>query len=143
MGIEKESINIEDLLKSSGIRPSPARILVLKAIYYSDKPLSAQEIENRIDTLDRSSITRTLPVLVECRLIHQISDGSGSMKYESCHDLENDSRHSDCHAHFHCRHCGETICFPDMEISLPEVPDGYEIENLTYIITGICPKCNR
>lgn len=142
MGIEKETKRIEELLIKSGIRPSPARILVLKELMNVTHPLSALELENRLETLDRSSITRSLPLLTEAHLIHQFSDGSGSMKYEICHDDSEAASHRDQHPHFHCRVCGETTCFHDFELLSPCLPEGFKAENMTFIITGICDKCN-
>lgn len=141
MGINKKSSEIENLLRAGGVKPSPARILTLKAISESPHPLSAQEIEDRISTLDRSSITRTLPILVKARLIHAFSDGSGAMKYESCHDHVKE-RHTDEHPHFHCRVCGKTICLEESGIiGDVKIPDGYEAESISLIITGVCGGC--
>ena len=143
MGIEKKVLNVETILKNSNVRPSPARILVLKILLESSRPLSALEIENQLETLDRSSITRTLPVLLEAHLIHQLSDGSGSMKYEACKDVKFSDKHNDEHAHFHCVKCGETTCLNDMEIKIPQRPEGYVVENISFIISGHCPKCSE
>lgn len=128
----------------AGVKPTPARILVMKTLLDSSTPLSAQDIEMRIDTLDHSTISRTLPVLADAHLIHVISDGSGSMKYEACHDCNNTEghHHSDQHAHFHCRRCGKTICLPEIGIEIPRLQDGYEAENMTLVITGLCPACS-
>lgn len=132
---------IETLLAKSGLRPSPSKILILKTIIEARQPLSALDIENRLQTIDRSSITRTLPLLSEAHLIHKIPDGSGSMKYEKCNSHE-ERVHQDEHAHFYCRVCGQTSCFADMEIKSPKLPEGYIGENLSFIITGICPDCS-
>ena len=43
----------------------------------------------RLDTVDRSSISRTLALLLDKGLVHTIDDGSGSAKFELCH----------CHSH--------------------------------------------
>lgn len=144
MGTEKETENIDRLLLESGLRPSPARILVTKVLQKSNKPLSVQEIEQILETLDRSSITRTLPRLLEAGLIHGFSDGSGSMKYEFCRSSHHQpaAPHNDLHAHFRCHKCGETICLTDVKIKMPRIPQGYKAENVSFIITGLCPGCD-
>lgn len=143
MGVEKKRNEIEGMLINSGIRPTPARMLILHALDSSVRPLSANDIESIIDTLDRSSITRALPLLLKARLVHQISDGSGSMKYELCRDEKNHREHDDEHAHFHCRICGGTTCLEDIVVKLPALPRGYRGEALSYVISGICPACNQ
>lgn len=139
MAIEKDRIN--SLLERGGIRPSPARILTLRALIEAQRPLSALEIEETLGTVDRSSITRTLTAFADAHLVHLISDGSGSMKYEICDQCGKHGPHADRHAHFHCRICGQTTCLTDLGISLPELPDGYMVENATFVIGGLCPRC--
>lgn len=142
MADKNKSVNFEQLLSERNIRPTPARILILKEIYNSRRPLSAHDIEEAVKTLDRSSITRALPILNKAHLIHQISDGSGSMKYELCKDNADIRHHSDFHAHFYCRVCGKTTCITDYTVDFPSLPEGYYSENLIFTITGICPDCN-
>lgn len=130
------------MLEKAGIRPSPARILTIRVLLDASRPLSALEIERQLDTVDRSSISRTLSTLAEEHLIHQISDGSGSMRYELCADSSSDI-HNDQHAHFHCRQCGQTICLKQISIPNINIPDGYLIETASLVITGLCDNCNR
>lgn len=131
------------MLERAGIRPSPARTLTLKILAESGAPLSALDIEQCLETVDRSSITRTLALFTDSHLVHVISDGSGSMKYEICSDCLSDARHSDEHAHFHCRVCGKTVCLTRFALRFPELPEGYVAENATFVITGLCPDCSR
>ena len=144
MAIERETLknDIENILIKAGIRPTPARILVLKALIESENPLSAQDIDSCLDTLDRSSITRTLPILTDAHLIHQFSDGSGAMKYEYCQCENHDDVHDDQHVHFHCIKCGKTECMPHLEIKVPELPEGYKANSVTFVIGGVCSSCN-
>lgn len=133
---------IHRMLEKAGIRPSPARILTLKTLMESNRPLSGLEIENALESIDRSTITRTLSILNEEHLIHAIADGSGSMKYEICIADNELDQHNDQHAHFHCRVCGNTICLREVEIPEFKLEDGYKQETLTFVITGVCPNCS-
>ena len=147
MAVTKEKHEMTQILAEAGIRPSPVRILILGELYQSGRPLSSLEIETMLDTVDRSSITRTLSLFADRHIIHVIPDGSGSMKYEICHDTARHSQcsvtgHSDEHAHFHCRICGMTTCLDNVHVGQPELPDGYHAENVSYIVTGICPACS-
>lgn len=133
---------ISSILTQAGVKPSPVRILVLRELAESDRPMSGLEIEDRLASVDRSSITRTLAIFTEHHLVHQISDGSGSMKYEMCANPA-DGEHTDEHVHFHCRKCGRTYCFYDQQVPEPRVPEGYAAEGATYVINGLCPRCNH
>ncbi|MDE6007211.1 MAG: transcriptional repressor [Muribaculaceae bacterium] len=133
-------VKADAVLKEWDIRPTPVRVLILRVLLESKRPVSALEIENLLQTVDRSSITRTLSTFAEAHLIHPISDGSGAMRYELCRESSSNN-HTDEHAHFHCRKCGKTYCLPELQLSIPAIPEGYEGESITYIITGLCPTC--
>lgn len=134
-----KNIEITDILESANIRPTPARILVLRAIMESDRPLSSLEIEKVLDTVDRSSITRTLSLFVEVGIVKDFADGSGSRRYE-LHIIDNNN-YPIPHAHFHCRKCGETTCLKDILITNFDLPDNFVVESSTFVISGLCPKC--
>ncbi|MGN0238357.1 MAG: Fur family transcriptional regulator [Lepagella sp.] len=141
MAVKGYNGDIARLLEEAGLRTTPVRVLVLKELLSASHPMSGKELEDRLDTVDRSSISRTMVHFAEHGLVHQISDGSGSMKYEICHSSEHTYRHSDEHPHFHCRECGETICLPQVPVPDTKLPEGYIGENISYIITGLCAKC--
>lgn len=140
MATKSESEKITDLLREAGIRPSANRIMVMQVLSSALRPISSLEIETALDTVDHSSISRTLSAFVEAHLVHQIADGSGSMKYELCRSRHCE-RHDDQHIHFHCRNCGVTVCLPDSEITPVNLPEGFQAENYSYVITGLCAKC--
>ena len=54
-----------DKLKNRGIKPTAARIIVFKELSKQESPVSLLELETLIDTLDKSTISRTLSVLLE------------------------------------------------------------------------------
>lgn len=129
-----------DRIAGHGLRPTPVRMLVLRLLDKAKRPLSALEIEQALDTVDRSSITRTLTLFVENGLVHMIADGSGAAKYESC---PSECHHSpaDMHVHFHCTGCGHTFCLPSTAVPQVKLPQGFKACSTNYIITGLCPDC--
>ncbi len=144
------SINsINDILEFSGIRVSPVRCLVLKTLLDARHPLSSLEIERALETVDRSSITRTLVLFVERGVVHSFEDGSGSMKYEACrcsHEnaeggFEATYHDTDLHPHFHCVKCGKTICLEHASIPEITLPEGFERHSSSLIIKGLCDMC--
>ena len=68
--------DIDRLTELAGIRPSPVRTLLLRALDEADGPLSSQELEGVLETVNRSSITRTLALFLKVGLVHSVEDGS-------------------------------------------------------------------
>ncbi|MDE5552627.1 MAG: transcriptional repressor [Muribaculaceae bacterium] len=143
---------ITDILERAGIRPTPVRQLILKTLLDGPRPLSSLEIERNLETVDRSSITRTLILFVDRGVVHSFEDGSGSMKYEACRDKHHadhspahssDSLHTDLHPHFHCTKCGITICLDYLSIPDIPLPAGFDGQSRTLIVKGLCDKCNQ
>lgn len=132
---------IEALMKESGVRMSPVRILVAKAISDAPGPVSGLDIECLLATVDRSSITRALSLFVSSGLVHSIDDGSGSMKYELCHKNHLSKGDSDLHPHFHCVTCGRTFCLSDQAIPVITLPPGFLARSANLVIKGLCSEC--
>lgn len=133
---------IQEKLLSGGISPTPVRLEVFKALDSSQSPLSLNELESRLDSMDKSSISRALNLFRKHHLVHSFNDGSGSMKYEICH-RGGTASHDDLHVHFRCETCGKTICLQDIKVPEVDIPEGYGISEINYIITGKCPVCNK
>ncbi len=131
----------EEILQRAGIRPSPVRELVVKKLIEARQPLSAAEIEERLDTVDRSSISRTLTMLCDNDAVHTIEDGSGSVRYELCH--ASGANEDDQHVHFHCLSCGKTICLDDHPIPEIALPEGFSAHSANFVIKGHCAECNK
>ena len=142
----------EDLLKKAGVRPSPVRILLLKCLLEAVRPLSIQELEQRMETVDRSSISRTLSIFASHHLVHSIEDGSGACKFEICHapechsgDCIHDSKqndYGDLHPHFYCERCHTTYCLDTLTMPALPLPEGFRPYTANYVIKGLCYRCS-
>ena len=129
-------------MESLGIRPTAMRIMIGRVLETADHPVSALEIEQQLDTADRSTISRTLSLFYEKGLLHLVEDGSGASKFELC-DAFHEEEDSDMHLHFHCRKCGRTLCLHSIPVPEISLPDGFIGESTNFTITGICDKCNN
>lgn len=127
-------------LESRGIKPTANRILVLKAMLSAPRALSLADLEERIGTVDKSSIFRTLALFQQHHLIHVIEDGSGSVKYEPC-GSDTGCSVADMHAHFHCEACHETYCLHTAQIPTIELPEGFSMHAVNYLVKGLCARC--
>jgi Fur family ferric uptake transcriptional regulator len=132
---------ITALMQEHDIRPTANRIIVAKALAEEGRSLTMTELEDHIGSIDKSGIFRTLTLFKEQHLVHVLEDGEG-VRYELCHSHDH-SIDNDMHVHFHCEHCGQTICLEDLPIPEVTLPDGYEMQSANFVLKGICPKCRK
>lgn len=132
---------IESMLVERGIRPTPNRILILAELMKANHPLNLADIELALDPMDKASIFRVLGLLAEKDIVHEIVDGTRSVKYEFCHGQGHHSV-NDQHVHFYCENCRETFCLEDKIVPVIDLPDGFKARQVNYVIKGICPKCS-
>ncbi len=137
--MEKE---IEELLKKKGVKPTAIRLWVYRELLQSPRPLSLKELDELMVTAERSTIFRTLTLLLQQHLVHGIEDGGGTLKYEICNGHEAFTP-NDQHAHFYCKVCQHTFCLHHIPIPQPELPEGFQAHTVNYMIKGICPECKR
>lgn len=132
--------DIETILNEASIKPTSNRILVLRELIKSPCPLSLGELEATIRTMEKSSILRTLNILLEHNLIHAIEDGRGVIKYEQCSG-HFDGQDLDMHVHFYCESCRKLTCFEDIAVPAIDIPGGYVPRTVNYLVKGTCPDC--
>ncbi|MCR5394017.1 MAG: transcriptional repressor [Bacteroidales bacterium] len=118
-------------LEQNGIRPTAVRLLVWRTLLQFDYVFALSDLEGLLPTVDRSTLFRTLTLFVEHELLHTVDDGSGQQKYCLLQTQ---------HVHLTCLKCGRTICL-DQPIPEVEVPEGFEVRRVNYIIQGICAHC--
>ncbi|MCH5226216.1 MAG: transcriptional repressor [Muribaculaceae bacterium] len=140
--MDKTSRSVEQVLTEAGVSPTPVRILVWKCLEEAEGPLSMAGIEEKLESVDKSTISRTLSTFRRHNLLHHFYDGSGSLKYELCHSHDH-QKENDTHVHFRCEVCGETKCITQIPVPLVALPEGYEFHSVNYVITGICKDCYR
>lgn len=137
---EKERIRRESVLAHHGVRPTAMRTLVYSAIEDMGCAFGVHDIEQALDTADRSTIFRTISLFVDHHLLHHVEDGSGEKKYCLCrHEEENCV--SEMHCHFYCERCGVTRCLEDVHVPQVSLPKGYRVYDVEYLLRGICPRC--
>lgn len=134
----KEQANV--ILEKSGIKSTPNRVLVLDAIIAADSPVGLTELEDRLQTLERSSVLRVLNLLLTSNVVHAMEDGRGITKYEVCSDCGIHSLNH-LHIHFYCEKCCRTFCFENHLIPAVELPEGFEVSSANFMYKGLCPEC--
>ena len=90
-----------------------------------------------LDKLERRDIK---PTAIRLLMIHSIDDGSGSLKYAVC-DNSCNCVVQDLHSHFYCEKCHRTFCLEGTHIPVIDLPKGFTLHSINYVLKGICPEC--
>lgn len=131
----------EHILTDAGIRPTAIRIMVLKEIIRYEHAFTLADMEQRLTTLDRSTLFRTLTLFVTHKLLHEADNGQGSKLFCLC-ECSHKHQHSP-HIHFTCTTCHETYCIKEIDTSMLPRPEGYDVEEINLVLKGVCPKCKQ
>ncbi len=129
-------------LQLRGIKPTSIRLLILKNMYRGDETVSLPQLERMLPTVDKSTISRTLSLFLLHRLIHAVDDGSGTLKYNVCSD-DCDCGVDDNHTHFYCENCHRTFCLKYIHVPVVNLPEGFVLSEINYVIKGLCPACSE
>ena len=125
-------------LEQHGVKPTPNRVLIARALEEAGEPLSLLELEARLESVDRSNISRALTLFRKAHLVH-VLEGE-VMRYELCHSTHED-HDDDLHVHFYCVVCHRTICLDGTPLPAVELPQGYRPQGYSYLVKGVCPQC--
>ena len=135
-----EDNNYTALLEAHDIKPTANRLIVLRTLDGAGRPMSLTELENKILTIDKSGIFRTLSLFREQHLVHVIEDGGDGVRYELCHSHDDDID-DDLHVHFYCEQCHQTYCLDHIPVPGIDLPEGFIMSSVNYMVKGICPHC--
>lgn len=140
--MSREAAIFEHLLKSRGLKFTPQRRAILRAVFAVHDHFDADELYLRLKAanrrVSRTSVYRTLPLLAEAGLIRETYCGQDAARYE--HVLGH--KH---HDHLFCLKCGKVIEFADERIEkLQEAASkkrGFQMTDHTFVIRGFCKRC--
>jgi Fur family ferric uptake transcriptional regulator len=112
---------------------------VLSVLVNAGKAMSRDAIEQKIAIgIDRATIYRVLNRFCEDGLIHKIVAEDGKQYFAVCMKCD-ENIFTDNHFHFRCTNCQTIECLP--EAVHFSVPDGYHVESINCVLTGICKDC--
>lgn len=132
---------IAQKLEHKGVKPTANRMLVYQAMIDQHRPLSLRDLEELLLTMDKSSIFRTLTLLLKHDVIHAFEDGRGVMHYELCYHHDED--HTGSHVHFYCELCGKTYCIEQAVLPAVQLPEEYHVHSMSFVVKGVCPQCRQ
>ncbi len=131
---------VHELLKSKNLNVTEIRRRVIVSLLQPGKALTHKEIEESLERdlgpVDRVTLYRTIRVLLEKGIIHQIPIDAQQVKYK----LADGQKKSD-HPHFLCSSCDRLVCMPQLNIKQEMLPFGFTIQSVSLVIEGVCPNC--
>jgi Fur family transcriptional regulator, ferric uptake regulator len=134
--------SVSKILKSINLNVTDVRRLVLLQLMEPGVALTQKEIEEALEQelgqVDRVTLYRTIRILLEKEVIHQITIDAQTVKYK----LAGNNRKND-HPHFHCSLCDNLVCMPQIKIDEQMLPGGYLMQSSNLLIEGVCAICNK
>ena len=132
-------LEFEKQCRSRGIRVTPQRLAVYRALAEDLAHPAAESVYSRLSTqlpgLSQATIYRTLQFLENENLIRRVSSPGAIGRFDA---------NVDPHQHLLCRACGrlQDISIPELhEARIPTVP-GFTVEELDIRLVGLCGSCS-
>jgi Fur family ferric uptake transcriptional regulator len=109
---------LETYLSTEGLRRTKQRDVIVETAFATDEHFTAEELIDRVRKQDasasRATVYRTLGLLVECGLLHEIDLGKDQTYYDP-NFLDKPQ-----HNHLVCTDCDKVVEFEDEHIALLE-----------------------
>jgi Fur family ferric uptake transcriptional regulator len=125
-------------LDEAGYRRGSARGQVVDLLAVAECALTALQIDQRIPSVGRASVYRTLERLERLRLIQRVEVGGDAAGYER---VDPDAHHH----HLVCQDCGRLFPFTSekLEGAIEAVGrrSGFAVANHDVVLRGTCPDC--
>jgi len=131
-------MSVEHLMAEHGVKVTANRLLIARALEQAGRPLSMMELEERLESIDKSNVFRTLVAFKDAHLVHVLE--GDPVRYELCHS-HHEGHDDDLHVHFYCVKCHKTYCLEEIPVPSVQVPEGYQVQEESYLLRGICPQC--
>lgn len=114
--LEEIHQKLSAFLKTKGLRSTPQRNTIIDIIFESDEHFTADELWDRIrksnSKASRATVYRTLGLLVEANLLHEIDLGEDIKTYDP------NFNDKPAHNHLICVDCGKVLEFEDNHLEL-------------------------
>ncbi len=143
MSNSKNNIKLfKEILKKEGLKYTPQRESVLKIILNTKGHLDCEDLYSLIKSkkikVSRSTLYRTLDILVKHNMIRKLDLGDGVFRYERKINVPH-------HDHMICVNCGDIIEFlnDDIENIQIEIAKSFKFKLLRHIhqLFGLCKNC--
>ena len=126
-------------VREAGLRVTPARVAVLRALSGASGPTSHPELANALhdEGWDRVTLYRNLVDLTEVGLLRRVDLGDHVWRFDLATAPE-DPGHDAAHPHFLCSACGDVTCLPDVRFA-GALPTSRPV---SIQLRGVCVRCS-
>ena len=138
-GVEHSCSEFEKLCRARGIRVTPQRLAVYRALSEDLAHPSAESVYKRLSKqlpgLSQATIYRTLQFLESENLIRRVSSPGSIGRYDA---------NIGPHQHLLCRVCGslKDISVPALHSAVIPKVSGFTVEELDIRLVGLCETCS-
>ena len=141
MDIEVKLRGFEDRCRQNGLKVTPQRVAVYKALIATDTHPTAEEVHRMvrrdISSISLDTVNRTLLTLAEIGAAFQVEGTGQRRRFDG--GMED-------HQHFRCIKCGKIVDFhyePFDNIEIPAHLKGqFKIMRKTVYLEGTCETCS-
>ena len=129
-------------LRAAGLRVTPQRRAILQALEASDRPLSVEDIRQRLEQHGSGvpTIYRNLQNFVAMGWAEPILGPDQIMRFVRC-------RSSCPHHHLQCEGCGRTVevetCGVEASLAGLQGASGFKVTRHHLQLFGLCPDCQK
>ena len=133
--------DIEAMVRRAGLRRTPSRVEVVRALTQSRRPMSHPEVMDALaaHAFDRVTVYRNLLDLAEAGVLRRSDHGDHVWRYELAAD-----DHAREHAHFVCVACGDVSCLRGVTVAIrssAHAPRSVRVREVSVQLSGRCDAC--
>jgi Fur family ferric uptake transcriptional regulator len=130
---------VRQKIRSAGLRVTPARVAVLRALEGAGGPTSHAEVSEALqgEGWDRATLYRNLVDLTEVGLLRRVDLGDHVWRFELT-SVPDQPGHEADHPHFLCTSCGDVTCLPEVRFA-GALPTSRPV---SIQLRGICEQCS-
>ena len=137
------NMSATEILQKHDLRKTAIRLQMLEIFFVTSHAVTANGLEESLANFDRVTIYRTLQTFLEKNILHKIPDESGTARFaliKSSYSTK-EATNAD-HVHFKCQRCQVTRCIEDIAVPIINLPKGYLVDHISYLVQGTCPNCS-
>lgn len=124
--------SVQDELRRSGLRATPARIATLVLLRASGSPMTHAEVSDQVSGtgIDKATAFRNLNDLTEAGLLRRTELGDHVWRFEAVRGESEDGGHP----HFLCVDCGTVSCLDDVKLTAGSLRHSAKVGEVTEIL---------
>ena len=133
---------LESALRERGMRVTPQRVLINRALRELDRHVTADEVlaavSQRLPNASLPTVYATLDLLEELGMVRRVAARSGAALYDP---------RTDEHQHLVCRACGRV---EDIDVAVDSASafraarrGGFEPSDAELVVSGVCGSCAK